>query len=80
MAGNEVYKFAVNAMSTGIKKVIAEAGLTEDDVDCADAAHLAPRHHLQPAVVLHLLLQVEAYILLEIAYHKCVSFRQIYIY
>ena len=34
MAGNEVYKFAVNAMSTGIKKVIAEAGLTEDDVDC----------------------------------------------
>ena len=33
-SGNEVYKFAVNAMSTGIKKVIAEAGLTEDDVDC----------------------------------------------
>ncbi len=33
MAGNEVYKFAVNAMATGIKKVIAQAGLTEDDVD-----------------------------------------------
>ena len=33
MAGNEVYKFAVNAMSTGISKVIAEAGLTEADVD-----------------------------------------------
>lgn len=33
MAGNEVYKFAVNAMSTGIKKVIEDAGLTEDDVD-----------------------------------------------
>ena len=34
MAGNEVYKFAVNAMSTGIKKAISDAGLTEDDVDC----------------------------------------------
>ncbi len=33
MAGNEVYKFAVNAMSTGIKKAIADAGLTEEQVD-----------------------------------------------
>ena len=33
MAGNEVYKFAVNAMSTGIKKVIEDAGITEEDVD-----------------------------------------------
>lgn len=33
MAGNDVYKFAVNAMSTGIKKTIEDAGLTEEDVD-----------------------------------------------
>lgn len=33
MAGNEVYKFAVNAMATGIKKVVNDAGLTENDVD-----------------------------------------------
>ena len=35
MEGNEVYKFAVNAMSTGIKKAIADAGLEMKDVDCA---------------------------------------------
>lgn len=33
MAGGEVYKFAVNAMSTGIKKAVEDAGLTLDDVD-----------------------------------------------
>ncbi len=33
MAGSEVYKFAVNAMSSGIKKAVADAGLTEADVD-----------------------------------------------
>ncbi len=34
MAGNEVYKFAVNAMADGIKRVVAEAGLEQDDIDC----------------------------------------------
>ena len=34
MEGNEVYKFAVNAMSTGIKKAVADAGLEMKDVDC----------------------------------------------
>ena len=34
MAGNEVYKFAVNAMATQIKKSVEDAGLTLDDVDC----------------------------------------------
>ena len=34
MEGNEVYKFAVNAMSTGIKKAVADAGLELSDVDC----------------------------------------------
>ncbi len=34
MAGNEVYKFAVNAMTNGIKKSVADAGLELSDVDC----------------------------------------------
>lgn len=34
MAGNEVYKFAVNAMSEGIKKVVEDAGLEQSDIDC----------------------------------------------
>lgn len=34
MAGNEVYKFAVHAMSTGIKKAVTDAGLELSDVDC----------------------------------------------
>ncbi|MGN1458405.1 MAG: beta-ketoacyl-ACP synthase III [Acutalibacteraceae bacterium] len=34
MAGNDVYKFAVNAMSEGIKKAVADAGLQQSDVDC----------------------------------------------
>lgn len=34
MEGNEVYKFAVNAMATGIKKSVADAGLELKDVDC----------------------------------------------
>ncbi len=33
MDGQEVYKFAVNAMCNDIRTVIKEAGLTEDDVD-----------------------------------------------
>lgn len=33
MEGGEVYKFAVNAMSTEIKKAVEDAGLTLDDVD-----------------------------------------------
>ncbi len=33
MAGNDVYKFAVNAMSDGIKKAVEDAGLKQSDVD-----------------------------------------------
>ena len=33
MDGQNVYKFAVNAMSTDLKWVIEQAGLTQDDVD-----------------------------------------------
>ncbi len=34
MAGGDVYKFAINAMATGIKKAVADAGLELSDVDC----------------------------------------------
>lgn len=33
MMGNDVYKFAVNAMPEGIKTVVSEAGLQQSDVD-----------------------------------------------
>jgi len=33
MAGNEVYKFAVHSMTTGIQKAIADAGLADSDID-----------------------------------------------
>lgn len=33
MNGREVYKFAVNAMSAGLEKTIADAGLRQEDID-----------------------------------------------
>ena len=33
MNGREVYKFAVNAMSKGLQKAVADAGLKQEDID-----------------------------------------------
>lgn len=34
MMGGEVYKFAVNAMSAGIRKSVSDAGIEMSDIDC----------------------------------------------
>jgi hypothetical protein len=65
--GDDVGKIVMlEILHVHIQDIIIRA---ENDVDGTKAPHFAPGNHLQPAVVLQLLLQIKADILLKVAYH-----------